>query len=216
MLRADRVARVIKSAISDSQSLSFSIVHYSIQDTHAHMIVEAADRQSLARGMIGLTTRIARRVNQALRVAQRATPHRRAQRQAAGDLVRSPLERPDVRWLGRADRSGAHLRVAGARPHHRDHTTHLAPRPLLEAPRSAPARRSPGSARRSPPRSWPRGDATKGAEFNRAATGESRTATRSIRRASSRRLLDLLDRGDRTDVAARLPAGALLLVDLQA
>jgi hypothetical protein len=66
-LRAERVARMIKSSIIDSQVSSFSIVHYSIQHTHAHMLVETDDRSTLASGMIGLTTRIVGRVNRVLR-----------------------------------------------------------------------------------------------------------------------------------------------------
>ena len=39
------------------------IVHYSIQGNHLHLIVEAEDRESLAKGMQGLAIRIARAIN---------------------------------------------------------------------------------------------------------------------------------------------------------
>ena len=39
------------------------IVHISLQQTHVHLIVEAADRQMLARGMQGLQISAARRIN---------------------------------------------------------------------------------------------------------------------------------------------------------
>ncbi|MCA1828240.1 MAG: hypothetical protein ABR567_22120, partial [Myxococcales bacterium] len=41
------------------------VVHYSVQGNHLHLIVEAADRVSLRRGMQGLMVRIARAVNRA-------------------------------------------------------------------------------------------------------------------------------------------------------
>jgi putative transposase len=44
----------------------FRLVHYSIQDHHLHLIVEAADALSLSRGVQGLAVRIARAVNRAL------------------------------------------------------------------------------------------------------------------------------------------------------
>lgn len=44
----------------------FQLVHFSIQDDHLHLIVEAKDKRELARGMMGLEIRIARRINKAL------------------------------------------------------------------------------------------------------------------------------------------------------
>ncbi len=46
----------------------FRLVHYSLQGNHAHLIVEARDRQFLGRGMKAIAGRIARAVN---RVARR-------------------------------------------------------------------------------------------------------------------------------------------------
>jgi hypothetical protein len=42
------------------------IVHFSVQDNHLHLIVEAADREALSRGMQGLAVRCARAINRAL------------------------------------------------------------------------------------------------------------------------------------------------------
>ena len=39
---------------------------FSVQDTHIHLIVEAADKQALSRGMQALAVRIARAVNRML------------------------------------------------------------------------------------------------------------------------------------------------------
>jgi REP element-mobilizing transposase RayT len=41
------------------------IIEFSIQDTHIHLIVEAADKQALSKGMQGLAIRLARAVNRA-------------------------------------------------------------------------------------------------------------------------------------------------------
>jgi hypothetical protein len=49
----------------------FRLIHFSVQDDHAHLIVEADDQRSLGRGMAGLAIRMARAVN---RVLQRRGP----------------------------------------------------------------------------------------------------------------------------------------------
>ena len=41
------------------------VVHFSLQGNHVHLIVEASDALSLARGMQGLEVRVARAVNKA-------------------------------------------------------------------------------------------------------------------------------------------------------
>lgn len=46
-------------------------MHYSLQGNHAHLIVEAADREALGRGMMALGARLARAVN---RIAKRTGP----------------------------------------------------------------------------------------------------------------------------------------------
>jgi hypothetical protein len=42
-------------------------VHYSIQVTHLHLIVEAKDAQTLSRGMLGLNVRLSRALNRGWR-----------------------------------------------------------------------------------------------------------------------------------------------------
>src|SRR5258706_8351719 len=49
----------------------FRLVHYSLQGNHAHLIVEATDRDALGRGMKALCSRLARAVN---RVFERTAP----------------------------------------------------------------------------------------------------------------------------------------------
>lgn len=41
----------------------FRLVHYSLQGNHAHLIVEARDRDTLGRGMMAVASRLARAVN---------------------------------------------------------------------------------------------------------------------------------------------------------
>ncbi len=50
---------------------AFRLVHYSLQDNHAHLLVEARDRDALGRGMKAIAARLARAVN---RVAGRRGP----------------------------------------------------------------------------------------------------------------------------------------------
>ncbi len=47
---------------------AFRVTHFSIQNDHAHFIVEAHDKETLSRGLRGLTIRLARAVNRALDV----------------------------------------------------------------------------------------------------------------------------------------------------
>jgi REP element-mobilizing transposase RayT len=64
--RAERVHRLLRDAIRDTQRESFRIVHYSVQADHIHMIVEADDAASLSSGMRSFATRVAARVNRTL------------------------------------------------------------------------------------------------------------------------------------------------------
>jgi REP element-mobilizing transposase RayT len=48
---------------SDKGVPLFHVVHHSIQSNHLHLIVEAADRRALSRGVQGLLVRIARALN---------------------------------------------------------------------------------------------------------------------------------------------------------
>jgi REP element-mobilizing transposase RayT len=72
-LRSKRLAAVVGEAIRKASTdpgaaaaarrRTFRVVHFSIQPDHLHLIVEASGRQALARGMQGLASRLARRVN---------------------------------------------------------------------------------------------------------------------------------------------------------
>jgi REP element-mobilizing transposase RayT len=63
-LRRDLARRTLERALAaGSDRFGFRLIHYSIQTTHLHLIVEASDRRALARGMQGLSIRIARALN---------------------------------------------------------------------------------------------------------------------------------------------------------
>jgi putative transposase len=64
-LRSRRAFRAIGRAFASSKERDgFRLVHFSVQGNHLHLIVEARDAQRLSRGMQGLATWIARRLNQ--------------------------------------------------------------------------------------------------------------------------------------------------------
>jgi REP element-mobilizing transposase RayT len=66
-LRSQQVARALLGGLRDSNRDWFRVVHYSVQDNHVHLIVEAEDSNALSSGVRGLMVRIARRVNRLLR-----------------------------------------------------------------------------------------------------------------------------------------------------
>jgi REP element-mobilizing transposase RayT len=72
-LRKPLLARRVKQALLKQRSKLeaaaegvFQVVHFTIQDDHLHLIVEATDKRKLARGVMGLEIRIARSLNKAL------------------------------------------------------------------------------------------------------------------------------------------------------
>ena len=69
-LRTLRVVREIERTFAAGCARpDFRLVHYSLQGNHAHLIVEAHDRDALGRGMMAIGARLARAVN---RVADRS------------------------------------------------------------------------------------------------------------------------------------------------
>jgi putative transposase len=66
-LRDQGVVRAVESAFRRGcERGEFRLVHYSLQDDHAHLIVEASDREALGRGMKSLASLFAFAVNRAL------------------------------------------------------------------------------------------------------------------------------------------------------
>ena len=67
-LRDVRILRALEATLRQAcERGSFRVVEYSVQGDHLHMIVEAADRASLGRGMKSIAARVARAVNRVLR-----------------------------------------------------------------------------------------------------------------------------------------------------
>jgi putative transposase len=63
-LRCPPVRRTLERVFAaGSERFGFRLVHYSIQSTHLHLVVEACDRRALGRGMKGLLVRAARALN---------------------------------------------------------------------------------------------------------------------------------------------------------
>ena len=66
-LRSNRLYSVAEAALqAGAARFGFSLVHYSVQRNHLHLIVEAEDKRALSRGMQGLQIRLARRLNAAI------------------------------------------------------------------------------------------------------------------------------------------------------
>lgn len=61
--RPGEAARIRAAFIRSNESARIQVVHHSIQSNHLHLIVEAADRRALTRGVQGLLVRIARALN---------------------------------------------------------------------------------------------------------------------------------------------------------
>ena len=71
-LRRARFVRAFRETLRRAaERPGFRVVHYSVQDDHAHFLVEADDRECLANGMKSLGARFARCVNRVYRRAGR-------------------------------------------------------------------------------------------------------------------------------------------------
>jgi hypothetical protein len=67
-LRSVRLVRVLEGSFAEVRDRGdFRLVHYSLQATHAHLLVEASDADALARGMMAVGARIARALNRTFR-----------------------------------------------------------------------------------------------------------------------------------------------------
>ena len=76
-LRAVPVVREIERTFARGcERSNFRLVHYSLLDNHAHLIVEAADREALGRGMMAIGARLARAVNRVMKRSGRVLADR--------------------------------------------------------------------------------------------------------------------------------------------
>ena len=63
-LRSERCLPVLRAALSAGRRYGgFRLVHYALQPSHIHLVVEAPSKDALSRGLQGLGVRIARRLN---------------------------------------------------------------------------------------------------------------------------------------------------------
>jgi len=66
-LREQALFRQVRRALADGKNrFGFSLIQFSVQRDHIHLIAEANDRRALSRGLQGLAIRIARGVNRQL------------------------------------------------------------------------------------------------------------------------------------------------------
>jgi putative transposase len=62
-LRSRRVLARLLPSLAAARERHVRLVHWSVQHDHVHLLVEAINAERLARGMQGLSVRIARRIN---------------------------------------------------------------------------------------------------------------------------------------------------------
>ena len=65
-LRRSRAWLWLRNAIAAASRDDFRVLHFSVQDDHVHLIVEADDGRALCAGARGLSIRAARAINRAL------------------------------------------------------------------------------------------------------------------------------------------------------
>jgi putative transposase len=65
-LRKQLVFLEIRRAFTKTSRSWFRIIHFSVQSDHVHLLVEAADKIALSRGIVGALVRVARTVNRVL------------------------------------------------------------------------------------------------------------------------------------------------------
>jgi hypothetical protein len=67
-LRSVRLVRALERSFAEARDRGdFRLVHYSLQATHAHLLVEATDADALGRGMMALGARMARALHRTFR-----------------------------------------------------------------------------------------------------------------------------------------------------
>jgi REP element-mobilizing transposase RayT len=66
-LRSPRAFAAISAAIAAASSELFRVLHFTVQDDHLHLMIEAEDRKALMAGAKGLAVRSARALNRSLR-----------------------------------------------------------------------------------------------------------------------------------------------------
>src|SRR5450432_1520643 len=75
-LRSERIFVRVRDAIGASNRSTFSVLHFSVQTDHLHLIVEADRPRALASGIRGLAIRCARAINRAASTSGPVWRHR--------------------------------------------------------------------------------------------------------------------------------------------
>jgi REP element-mobilizing transposase RayT len=111
-LRTHRCFRALARAFwGGCNRFGFRLVHYSVQGNHMHLLVEAADERSLARGMNGLGVRVARGLNKVMRRRGKVLDQR-----YHGHILKTPAEVRNARGY-LATNAERHLGVKGDDPY---------------------------------------------------------------------------------------------------
>ena len=113
-LRARRCRRILEAAFASARERNgLRLVHYSIQGDHVHLLVEARGREALARGVQGLSVRIARGLNRLMSARGKVLSDR-----YHAHVLRTPKEvRHALRYVLRnADRHGLRWRTGPRGP----------------------------------------------------------------------------------------------------
>ena len=108
-LRTRRCFRVMERAMyAGALKGGFRLVHYAVMGNHVHLMVEAADRVKLARGMQGLGVRVARGLNRLMRRSGRVLGDR-----YHAHILKTPSEvkRARMYLLGNARHHYGHVGV---------------------------------------------------------------------------------------------------------
>src|SRR3954451_13123818 len=87
-LRSRRCFTALSRAFwGGANRFGFRLVHYSVQGNHVHLLVEATNERALSKGMNGLGTRIARRLNRVMQRRGKVLDDRYHER-----ILRTPTE----------------------------------------------------------------------------------------------------------------------------
>ena len=66
-LAREYLMKLIRQVIAESHKDGFRIIEFNVLDNHVHLIIEAANKRALARGVQGFKVRLAKRLNSALK-----------------------------------------------------------------------------------------------------------------------------------------------------
>jgi len=72
-LRTKKAFHIFKKAVIQAKKQGLKVLHFAILGNHFHLIVEALDKKTLARGMKSLNTRLTLQLNKKLREGRKGT-----------------------------------------------------------------------------------------------------------------------------------------------